>query len=130
MVTVQSSGTGIASRISQPKHFRQIVKTPGVLTLMGEITGLAKDTMSPDEMRELMVFDDFLTNHVQPNRIYSVQCMMLWSEWVRSFRKQSRRFPQLVLEKEFRSIVSDKFGVETTHDSVFGIVYPGLRFVA
>jgi hypothetical protein len=130
MVTVQSSGSGIASRIPQPKHFRQIVNTPGVLTLMGEIAGLTENNLSPEEMRELMVFDDFLSNHVQPNRIYSVQCMMLWSEWVRSFRKQSRRFPQLVLEKEFRSIISDRFGVEAAHDSVFGIVYPGLRFVA
>jgi len=85
--------------------------------------------ISADESSELGVFYEFLAHHVQPSRTCDVQCMRLWSEWVRTFQRRTNRFPEQVLEKEFRSAVTDLFGVAVAEDSFWGTVYPGLRFV-
>ena len=97
---------------------------------LGELCELSEVDISPEEYRELSVFDDFLNLHVQPNRIYNVQCMMLWNEWVRTFMHRTHEFPRLVLEKECREAISSKFGIGITTDSIRGAVFPGLRFVA
>jgi hypothetical protein len=85
--------------------------------------------LSPEECYELRVFDEFLARHVQPNRVYDVQCMLLWNEWVRTLRRQIHGFPKLILEKEFLNVITEKFGVAITNDSFRGAVYPGIRFV-
>ena len=85
--------------------------------------------ISPEECCELRVFDEFLARHVQPNRVYDVQCMLLWSEWVRTLRRQVHGFPKLILEKEFLNVIAEKFGVTITEDGSRGAVYPGIRFV-
>jgi hypothetical protein len=97
---------------------------------LGELCELSELDISPEEYRELSIFDEFLTSHVQQNRIYNVQCMMLWNEWVRTFMHRTHEFPRLVLEKECRQAISSKFGVEIATDSIRGTVFPGLRFVA
>jgi hypothetical protein len=84
---------------------------------------------SPDEGTELRIFDEFLARHVQPDGICDVQCMLLWSEWVRSFRRLTARFPGLIGEEEFRSVITDRFGLEIASDGFRGKVYPGIRFV-
>ncbi|MFA5332478.1 MAG: hypothetical protein WC342_08880 [Methanoregula sp.] len=91
------------------------------------VTGL---TTSPDVMQELTVFDDFLEEHVQKNRICSVQCMLLWNEWVLSFRRRISGFPRLIHEQEFRNVVTDRFGVGIVRYESLGEVYPGIKFVS
>jgi hypothetical protein len=85
--------------------------------------------ITPDEITELRIFDEFLTLHVQPNRIRDVQCKLLWNEWVRSFRRQTHGFPNLILEKEFNSVVLDRFSVGIADDGFRGAVYPGIRYI-
>jgi len=82
-----------------------------------------------EELQELRVFDEFLAYHVQPNGICDVQCMLLWNEWVRAFLRQTRAFPKLILEEEFRSVITDKFGVDVADAGFRGSIYNGIRFV-
>jgi hypothetical protein len=101
----------------------------GILDRFGEQARLTGIAIGSDEADEFRVFDEFLTRHVQPNRICDVQCMLLWSEWVRAFRRQTRAFPSLIRENEFRSVIMEMFGVGISNDNIRGSVYPGLRFV-
>jgi hypothetical protein len=83
---------------------------------------------TPDEFNELKIFGEFLSKHVQLNRSCDVQCMLLWSEWVRMFRRQVSGFPDLVREREFRAMITGTFGVGIATDGMRGAVYPGLKF--
>jgi len=85
--------------------------------------------ISAEDSSELGVFYEFLSHHVQPSRTCDVQCMRLWSEWVRTFQRRTNGFPKQVLEKEFSSAVTDLFGVAVAEDGFWGTIYPGLRFV-
>jgi hypothetical protein len=85
--------------------------------------------VSTDEIHELQVLDDFLAHHVQRNSLYNVQCMLLWSEWVRTFRRRIQGFPKLIREKEFQSIIAEMFAVAIAHDEIRGAVFPGIRFI-
>jgi len=85
--------------------------------------------LNPREAEELRIFHDFLVNHIQANGICDVQCMLLWSEWVRVFRRQLTGFPDLIREKEFRTVITERFGVGISEDGFRGAVYPGIRFV-
>jgi hypothetical protein len=146
MSATQSAGTWSTYRIPQPKQIQQATErsisaeigitpafmggdSPGMLNRFGEQFRSSISDISDDEIRELRVFDEFLAKHVQTNMICDVQCMLLWSEWVRSFRQQIKGFPKLVLEKEFRMVIMDKYGVGIAHDDVRGAVYPGIRFL-
>jgi hypothetical protein len=100
-----------------------------MLDRFGELERLTGITLGSDEANELRVFDEFLERHVQPNRVCDVQCMLLWSEWVRTFRRHTRGFPSLIRENEFRSVIMEMFGVGISNDTIRGSVYPGLRFV-
>jgi hypothetical protein len=100
-----------------------------MLSQFGEQFRLTGIDISHEEVHELRVFDEFLACHVQPNGIFNVQCMLLWNEWVRTFRRQAHGFPKLIREKEFRSVITDKFGVAIVDNGCRGAVYPGLRFV-
>jgi len=85
--------------------------------------------VSLEEYHELAIYDDFLANHVQANRIGDVQRMLLWSEWIRYFRYRSSGFPNLIREKEFRNVITGKFGVEIANYGLRGAVYNGIKFV-
>ena len=129
MATTHTPGTGIAFRTAQPGQFRQIGRVPGVMALFEAGTGLSKNEITPEEYREIVALDDFLTRHIQPDSIRDVQCMLLWSEWVRIFRKQTHRFPKMILENEFRTVITNQLGADITHDTFRGAVYTGIRFV-
>ena len=146
MSSTQSQGTCIAFRTPRQKQIYQTVSRPvsagsslspavmdttnlEMLNRFGEqfqVTGIG---INPEEIHELRVLDEFLARHVQPNGIYDVQCMLLWSEWVRTFRSQIRGFPQLIRENEFRSVITEKFGLAIAENGFRGAVYPGIRFV-
>ena len=92
------------------------------------LTGSANNSRWPGSSiarkwsNELKAFDEFLANHVRPNRICSVQCMLLWSEWVRTFRRRISGFPKLIGEEEFRNAITGAFGVEIADDGYRGRV--------
>ena len=129
MVTVQNSGTGIAFRTLEPKRFHQMAGIPGITTRHGKKAGLRKDMVTPEESNEFRILDDFLAHHIQTDGLRDVQCMLLWSEWVRGFQKKTHQFPKVILENEFCRIVTHQLGIGIIHDSIRGAVYPGIRFV-
>jgi hypothetical protein len=130
MTTTHNPGTCIAFRTPRPEQLQRVVTGPTLFIQLEEPCEASGHDISAEDYREISILDEFLTNHVQPNRIYNVQCMMLWTEWVRTFRRQTHKFPKRILEKECRSIITSKFGVGIANDSVRGAIYPGLRFVA
>jgi hypothetical protein len=101
----------------------------GILNRFNERYQSGGFDISRKEFSELRVFYEFLLHHVQPSRICDVQCMRLWTEWVRTFQRQTNDFPKQVLEKEFRNAIRDIFAVTIARDGSRGTVYPGLRFV-
>ena len=129
MVTVQSSGTGIAFRTPRPEQLRKVADITGIRERFEVVAGLTENNITPEEYRELAVLEEFLTTHIQTDGLRDVQCMLLWSEWVRDFRKQTHRFPNVILEKEFRKVITNQLGVNIIHDTMRGAVYPGIRFI-
>jgi hypothetical protein len=103
--------------------------SPGMLKRFGEHVRLAGTDPGTEDFHELEILEEFLDCHVQANRICDVQCMLLWSEWVRNFRRQASGYPKLILEKEFRAVITDNFGVEIANDNFRGAVYSGIKFV-
>lgn len=85
--------------------------------------------VSCEELTELKTFQEFLSKHIKPNAICDVQCMLLWAEWVRFYRKQTRKIPGLILEKEFRDLVVNKYGLSVMEDGFRGYIYPGIKYV-
>jgi len=84
---------------------------------------------TPGELTELAAFQDFLTRFVKIRADCTVQCMLLWTEWVRFYKKKTREFPVLILEKDFRDLVTWRFDLSVSEDESRGYVYPGLTFV-
>lgn len=145
MSTTQSSETCISIMTPRQEHIlpatsRTLIAGDGlspfsgpadaeVLNQFGEQFRVTGIEISDDEISELRIFDDYLARHVQPNRICDVQCMLLWNEWVRTYRRQTHEFPKLIREKEFRSVITDKFGTGIADDGFRGPVYQGIKFV-
>jgi len=94
-----------------------------------ELFRLAGIDLSREEFQELSIFDEFLMSHIQEDGIFSVQCMLVWNEWVRTFRHKTHEFPHLILEKEFRSALTEKFDVAIEQEGHRGTVYAGIRYV-
>lgn len=82
------------------------------------------------ELTELAAFQEFLARFVRRSADCAVQCMLLWAEWVRYYRKTTREFPALILEKNFMDLVTRKFDLLVFEDDSRGFVFPGLTFVA
>ena len=85
--------------------------------------------VSPAELNEFRNFQAFISSHVQPTNMCDTPCMLLWAEWVRFCLKETRAFPRLILEKEFRDLVINQLGFTILEDEARGQVYPGVRFV-
>ena len=85
--------------------------------------------VNPEELIELKTFQEFLSQHVKPNAICDVQCMLLWAEWIRFYKKQTRKVPDLILEKEFRDLIINLFDLSVTEDGFRGFIYPGIKYV-
>jgi hypothetical protein len=145
--TSQSQETGIAFREPQTHQFFRIAEnprrpgrdltpkvmdraSPGMLNRVREQFSLTGIDTGLDEFQELKVLEEFLMHHIQVNGIYDVQCMLLWSEWIRNFRRRTTGFPKLFRENEFSSIIMNNYGVEiATHSSSRGAVYSGIRYI-
>jgi hypothetical protein len=85
--------------------------------------------VSPEELGELKTFREFLVRHIKPSAIRDVQCMLLWAEWVRFYKRQTKKVPDLILEKEFRDMILSRFGCTIAEDQVRGFVYPGVKYI-
>jgi len=85
--------------------------------------------LSPEELRELRILGDYLDRHVEPDGNCDVQCMLLWNEWVRVFRRQTSGFPNLIKEKEFQSVITGLFSTPIASNGWRGLVYAGVRYV-
>lgn len=85
--------------------------------------------ITEEELMELQLFDEYLSGHVQYNEICTVQCMLLWSEWVRTFRRKVHGFPKLIREPEFHKVILDKYGVVVADEGFRGRVFAGLQFI-
>lgn len=140
------AGSGTAFKELRPGQFLRTADIPGNRDVshsldfadvadngnqdrFGELLRMSGIDLSPDESRELKIFDEFLLRHVQPNGNCDVQCMLLWNEWVRVFRRRASGFPNMIREKEFRSIITGTFGAGIATDGWRGAVYSGVRFV-
>jgi hypothetical protein len=73
----------------------------------------------------------FLARHVQNDKTCDVQCVLLWTEWVRYHmrEKKKRVFPENVRLTEFNEMVHAKFSPALAYDEARGPVYVGIRFV-
>jgi hypothetical protein len=110
-------------------HTFQDRVTPYMLNSFTEKFGLTGIEIYPEEIVELMMLEQFLDRHVQVDEARRIQCMLLWSEWVREFRRQMPGFPRLIREKEFCSVITERFGTWTDHSGPMGKVYPGIMFI-
>jgi len=81
-------------------------------------------------VNELSSFQEFVARHVRQDPERNVQCMLLWTEWVRYYVKETRNFPQQVMEKRFFEMVAETYDVPVAFEDRRGPVYMGLRFVA
>jgi hypothetical protein len=88
-----------------------------------------RDYATPQELTELSTFKEFVERFVKPSTVCSVQCMLLWAEWVRYYKKTTREFPALILEKNFRDLVKQMFDVPVSEDDTRGFIFPGIKFV-
>jgi len=145
MSTTQSPGTCIACTTTQSEQFHQAAGRPvspgnylplyfgeensGMADRFSEKFQSAGIDISAEEFEELRVFNEYLEYHVQRNMICNVQCMLLWNEWVRTFRRQVHGFPKLIREKEFRDVIMDTFGIDIVNDTSRGAIYPGLKYI-
>jgi len=145
MSSSRTSGTGMDLRDLQQGHYTQkaavsgsrsglsqgfiTTAAPGVPDRFSDWFRVTGIDLNQDELSELEAFDGFLERHVQPSPNRDVQCMLLWSEWVRAFRRQMPGFPDLIHENEFRSAVMGKFGAGIATDGWRGAVYTGVRFL-
>ena len=73
----------------------------------------------------------FLARHVKADEACDVQCMLLWTEWVRfSMKARGRRaFPDVIRMSEFNELVHETFGPALAYDGFRGPLYIGIRFV-
>ncbi len=99
-----------------PDRYREIFRMNGI-------------DLSVAEANELILLEEFLSRHVEAGENGDVQCMLLWNEWVRAFKHRTADFPNLIREREFRSVITGKFGTGVASDGWRGAIYPGVRYV-
>jgi hypothetical protein len=146
MTPAKSSGTSSAVRAPQPEEFHKALPRPlsagdyldpavtetaipDVLNQFSERFMPADTEAGPADFHEFRVLEQFLGRHVKQVESRDVQCMLLWSEWVRTFRRRTTGFPKWIREKEFRIVITDTFGTDTADRGFRGEVYTGIKFV-
>ena len=136
--TAQTQVNSIASRNYPKISVRRVNAHDGLSPVFmdkastpdyGEQFPLSGIDINPEEMHELGIFDEFLSQHVLKNKIRNVQCMLLWNEWVRTFLRQTHDFPKIILENEFRTIVAEHLGAGIANEDFRGAVFTGIKFV-
>ena len=82
-------------------------------------------------MDENSAFEEFISRHVRGEKECDVQCMLLWSEWLRfHMRKKGKRdFPEKIHLREFNERVHQKFNPDLAFDDYRGPLYVGIKFI-
>ncbi len=82
-------------------------------------------------MEETTAAEKFLARHVTEDKTCDVQCMLLWTEWVRYHmrEKKKREFPERIRLSEFNEMIHAKFSPGLAYDEFRGPLYVGIRFV-
>ena len=88
------------------------------------------EDVSVEDISELTAFQEFIDRHVKLSAIGDVQCMLIWAEWVRFHRRQTREFPRLLKEKEFKNLLVNLFDLTVMEDDYRGSIYSGIQFVS
>ena len=72
-----------------------------------------------------------MARHVRKAPYGDVQCMLLWSEWVRFYMRERKKgeFPEQIRLKTFNEMVHRNFSPSLAYDDVRGPLYVGIRFV-
>jgi len=80
---------------------------------------------------EDIIVKKFVARHVKKGKECNVQCMMLWTEWIRFYMRENKRraFPETYQMREFTELIHDKFGPSLTYDNFRGPVFVGIKFV-
>jgi len=80
---------------------------------------------------ELSAFGNFVERHVRKEKECDVQCMLLWSEWLRfSMKAKGRReFPEVIHLEEFNRRIHETFAPDLAWHDYFGPLYVGIKFV-
>jgi len=73
----------------------------------------------------------FLARHVAVDTSSDIQCMLLFTEWVRFSMKAKRKrdFPHDVRIKEFAEIIHEEYHPALAYDTFRGPLFVGIRFV-
>ena len=73
----------------------------------------------------------FLEGHVKEDKTSDVQCMLLWTEWIRFSMKArgEHKFPNHIRIKEFNELVHEIYSPALAYDDFRGPLYVGIRFV-
>lgn len=81
-------------------------------------------------MDEHSLFEEFIARHVRHDTVCDVQCMLLWTEWLRfSMKKGKRAFPEVIRQKEFNEKIHERFGPDLAWHDYLGPLYVGIKFV-
>lgn len=82
-------------------------------------------------MDEDSAFEEFLARHVTGGKECAVQCMLLWTEWLRFHMrtKGKRDFPEKIRLAEFNERIHQKFEPALAFDESRGPLYVGIKFV-
>lgn len=82
-------------------------------------------------MEETQACRIFLSRHVAVDTSSNVQCMLLFTEWVRFSMKAKRKrdFPKDVGIKEFTELIHEIYHPALTYDTFRGPLFVGIRFV-
>ena len=119
----------ISKKVPDPQIFASGYGKRKSDTLMEKFTEECSScglTIFDEEVSELGAYLDFLTRHVTTGKGCSVSCMMLWSEWAKFCKSQTRNYPVFLLEKEFRvpdtqPVQIPSRGRHICRDSIYGI---------
>lgn len=146
MATTKRSDTSTALRIPRADQSRQLAGQPVragdylmPVFMEAENTDLiarfsekflpSGTRATSDVYQEFSALNQFLGRHVKPAGIRDVQCMLLWSEWVRTYKRMTAEFPSLIRENEFREVITETFGIDITSKGFRGEVYTGIKFI-
>ena len=134
MTLAESAADGLSSLLPRADQFsrsagigREGAGIPDQLAFWIQMNGI---DLSREEEEELKILGEFLDRHVVSHRIGDVQRMLLWNEWVRTYRRRTRGFPGLIREQEFSKAVTGLFGAGIATDGWRGPVFTGIRYVS
>ena len=113
----------------EPPLAAGILSEPEALVPGTDPHGMSMDAGNDSLPDEFEIFRTFIMRHLRAIANADVQCMLLWTEWVRFHIRLTKKFPRLILEQEFRDVITGLFNTKVSLDEHRGRVYPGVGFI-